>query len=803
MIKMAALEAISSLETSRPNVKRGLQRFGRALPFSEMLQTHFRSGGALQPSIGVTCSDGARRNEWLRRLFVGLGIFILTCAAYFPAFAATWNIDDSILALGNRFVAQPGGIKDIWIDRHQIDYFPVTITSFWLEYRLWGPSCLGFHLTQIFLHACCALLLWVILRDLKIPGAALGALLFAVHPVNVETAAWVAEQKNTLSFLFTGLALLAFRRRGGGSGRWFYAASIALFVIALLSKTSPVAFGFILLLIGWYENGRITRRDVLAVVPFLVAALLLGAVTFRLQMHESPDSIWLARPLINRIAQAGISPWFYLYESLVPIHLATVYPELRIYHLNFWTTLPLIACIGTAGGLFWARNTRLGRPVAFALGVFILALAPVLGVANMSYLAFSPVTDHFTYLALPAITGLVAAMIAIALRRPRALALWNDRFDLMVVILMAAGIVAGEAVVFHAMGLAMFPGLAGAIIGGGAVMSGIAAGAVAVRRGVKPWRAAALGGGVGLVGIAAILFIYNLRMPPQYTFFDAVGYLPPALIALCLGVGASVRFSATRVRKRALMTSFIVAVTGTFTLLTFAQSALYANPLALWYYDADRHPSSDVAYQALGTLFQNLDDNSDALIAFRRSLQLNASSRLTWAGLGRLYAIMGDYQKSMDAYEHAGDIGEVGWCKWKLGDRSEGLKLMKGHVSLDADFARTYYHLALAFEDMNDPGNADFSFRQYLIAAPSDDKAHIEYGTFLLTYGHNADAATQFLAALDINRATPSAKALFNLGIAQTALGDAAAAQQSFAHALTIDPTLRAKMSSHPLLPIP
>src|SRR5580704_1125669 len=167
---------------------------------------------------------------------------IVTVAAYWPALTAGFVWDDDVMLTNNPLVKAADGLWRMWFTRQAVDYWPVTGTSLWLEWRLWGASAAGYHATNIALHVASAVLVWMVLRRLLIPGALLAALWFAVHPVNVESVAWIAQQKNLLAMLFFLLSVYCFLRtdpaippdfgrlyrRGAGPWYWLSLTAFAL-----------------------------------------------------------------------------------------------------------------------------------------------------------------------------------------------------------------------------------------------------------------------------------------------------------------------------------------------------------------------------------------------------------------------------------------------------------------------------------------------------------------------------------------------------------------------------------------------
>ena len=187
-----------------------------------------------------------------------LGLIVLTCLCYWPSLGGGFLWDDNALIADDPLVQSFGGLRGIWFSTIPYDYFPLTYTSFWLEWPLWGADPLGYRVVNLLLHVLSAFLLWRLLGRLRVPGAWLGALLFAVHPVNVASVAWIAERKNTLSMVFYLASVLCWVESEGGRhrARW-YAGALGFFVLAALSKSSVVMLPCILLLLVWWRRGRI------------------------------------------------------------------------------------------------------------------------------------------------------------------------------------------------------------------------------------------------------------------------------------------------------------------------------------------------------------------------------------------------------------------------------------------------------------------------------------------------------------------------------------------------------------------
>jgi protein O-mannosyl-transferase len=342
-------------------------------------------------------------------------IIVATCVAYLPVLRGAFILDDNKLLTENSLIKASDGLYRFWCSTEPQDYWPATNTSLWLEWRLWGTNPTGYHVTNLLLHIGAALLVWATLRKLAIPGAFLAALLFAVHPVNVESVAWIAQRKNTLAMVFFLLSILWYlkadiERPPGehqGVGRW-YGLSLLAFTLAMLSKGSVAILPLVLLGIAWWQRQRITKSDLAMTVPFFVVAIVFTCANIWFQKHGT-DVVIRDVSFSQRLAGAASAIWFYLAKALLPIDLVFVYPQWLIKSGQWQWWLPLLAVVIVTLLLWWRRNTWWGRPLLAAWGLFCVALVPVLGFADVGFMKYSLVADHYQYIAIVGVLALVAA----------------------------------------------------------------------------------------------------------------------------------------------------------------------------------------------------------------------------------------------------------------------------------------------------------------------------------------------------------------------------------------------------------
>ncbi|HUI08139.1 MAG TPA: tetratricopeptide repeat protein [Verrucomicrobiae bacterium] len=352
-------------------------------------------------------------------------IIVLTVVAYVPALRGGFVYDDHSLIVENPLVKASDGPYRYWFTAEAPDYRPLTWSLWWLEWRAWDGRATGYHVVNVLLHAANAVLVWAILRRLKIPGAWVAAMVFAVHPVNVATVAWISEQKNTLSMLFYALSILLYLRFDE-EDRWeWYGLSLVAGLLALLSKTAMVMLPVVLLACAWWRRGRVRRRDWLCSVPFFAASLVMALVTIVQHHRALGGGAVRTGGFAARTAAAGWIPWFYLCKALLPVNLTVIYPKWEIDATRWISYVPGVVLLGCFW-VFWLRRRSWGRPLLFGLGYFVVTLFPVLGFFDQGFYYYSLVADHWQYYS---IIGVIALAVAAGERmgariggRPRHLA---------------------------------------------------------------------------------------------------------------------------------------------------------------------------------------------------------------------------------------------------------------------------------------------------------------------------------------------------------------------------------------------
>src|SRR5205809_1365381 len=365
-------------------------------------------------------------------------LIALVFISYARVFNADFIWDDESHLTRNPCIVGPLGLKEVWTSTRAV-YYPLVLTTFWVVHKFVGLSPWPYHLLNVLLHAGSAVLLWQVLRQLNVRGAWLGAALWALHPVMVQSVAWVTELKNTQSGFFYLLSIFCFlnweeklrmtrisRIKGAEEVLvkyprnprylWF-GLSLLFFLPAILSKPSVVMLPVVLGLCVWWRKGGVYRRDIAALGPFLLISALASAWTILEQkFHAGAIGAEWAQTWPERLIIAGRAIWFYLVKLAWPYPLIFIYPRWKINSSQLIAYLPLVAAIAGLLAL-WLIRAKWSRAVFFALAYYVVSLFPVLGFFSVYFFRYSFVSDHFQYLASMGPLALAGAGIATACSR--------------------------------------------------------------------------------------------------------------------------------------------------------------------------------------------------------------------------------------------------------------------------------------------------------------------------------------------------------------------------------------------------
>ncbi len=417
---------------------------------------------AVQSAQAEPMLGGVLENEHVRRWGPSVGLALLACFFLWPSLHGVFTWDDDQWLTANPWVQSWGGLKQIWLSPAlNAQYYPLVFTTFWAEHKLWGLNGVAYHAVNLLLHVATALLIFKLLKKLKLPGGTLGAWLaatiFAIHPINVESVAWVAERKNVLCGVFFFAAMLyALKffgvidaKEGNGAAErpcWKrYAAAIILFLLAMLSKTTACVLPPAILLMIWWRRGKMTRREILLVVPFFLIAAGLGSITTWTEHGPTgtTGTEWIYSPLARAVAEhpaaattgmrlaamgqefvartliAGQAVWFYVGKIFWPYPVVQVYPRFSFDVASPALYIAPISLLLVLIILFALRRRITRGPLTAAL-FFVGALFPALGYINFYTMLYTFVADHYQYLACIGVIVLGVETLLWALRKASA-----------------------------------------------------------------------------------------------------------------------------------------------------------------------------------------------------------------------------------------------------------------------------------------------------------------------------------------------------------------------------------------------
>jgi tetratricopeptide (TPR) repeat protein len=377
------------------------------------------------------------------RLTIAAGvaaIVLATLVAYVPAIRGQFIWDDDYYVTNNVLLQNLDGLQRTWFDivpapsKYPLpQYYPMTHTSFWFEHRIWGLNPTGYHITNVLLHICNALLIWLILKRLDVPGSWAAAAIFALHPINVESVAWIAERKNVLCGFFFFSSLYIYLRYCGvilkprAAKEYFtlpddplrvYGIALLLFALALASKTIASSMPVVVLLVIWWKRGRISfKDDVVPLLPFFALGIAAGALTGWMEVHNvgARGADW-EQGLVARGLIAGRVAWFYVGKLIFPYPLIFNYPRWEIRTGDPVQWIFLLAAVAVVV-ILWTCRKQWGRGPLVAVLYYLGTLVPAMGFVNVFPMRYSFVADHFVYLSSIGLIALASAGMSRLLSR--------------------------------------------------------------------------------------------------------------------------------------------------------------------------------------------------------------------------------------------------------------------------------------------------------------------------------------------------------------------------------------------------
>ncbi|TMP94180.1 MAG: tetratricopeptide repeat protein [Verrucomicrobia bacterium] len=643
------------------------------------------------------------RRDWLWGVLLIAFVFI----AYAPVFHAGFVWDDESHLTQNPCIVGPLGLKEIWTSTRAV-YYPLVLTTFWTLHKFVGLNPLPYHILNVLMHAGSAVLLWRVLRQLGVGGAWLGAALWALHPVMVQSVAWVTELKNTQSCLFYLLSIsffLNWEEKAGvtrvvrPNNALMFGLSLACFVLATLSKPSVVMLPVVLALCVWWRRGRIGWKDAVPLAPFLLISALASAWTiWEQKFHASAIGPEWAQTWPERLIIAGRAIWFYLAKLFWPHPLIFIYPRWEIHPSQLMAYVPLLAAVVSLIFL-WLLPGKAGRAVFFAAAYYVISLFPVLGFFSVYFFRYSFVSDHFQYL---------ASMGPIALA--------------------SAGVAT----------------LARVLKGSRKLIFGTAF-CVVVVLAVLTWRQSAMYG-----DIEALWRTTLVRNPACWMAYNNLGLflyqanqIPEAMDLF----KQSLRINPDNAEAHNNLGNTLLQTGRTLEAIDQYKEALRIN-----------HNSAH-AHNNLGNVSVQTGRTSEAIDEYKQALLIDPDYADAHNNLGNVLYQTGRTSEAIDQYEQALRLNpnyadahnNLGNVLYQTGRTSEAIDQYEQALRLNPNYADAHNNLGTALFLADRPSEAIDQYEQALRINPNSSDARSNLGAALGQMGRISEAIEQFKAALRIN----------------------------------------------------
>ncbi|MBB5033879.1 tetratricopeptide repeat protein [Prosthecobacter vanneervenii] len=714
-----------------------------------------------------------------------LALLLLAFAAYYPSLNGgfVWD-DDSWTANIEPMLRDGAGLWKMWRDPTALQqYYPLSGTTFWLDFQCWGWWTLPYHVENLLLHLAAALLFWRVLVQFQVPGAWLAAAVFAVHPVMVESVAWITERKNVLSLVFFLAALLSYGRfvsfwhsEDRAAGGWrAYTAAMVFFILALLAKVTAFAFPAVLLVLCWWRRGSIRwRADVLPLLPFFAVAIAFGLGIAWLETHtvgaSGPDWDW-SWP--QRFLLAGRALWFYACKVFLPLGLSFIYPQWTPDAGSVFHWLMLVSAVGVFVVL-WLARARLGRGPLAAACLFAGTLFPVLGFMNVYGMRFSVVADHWVYVSTLPLLALMAAGLVAVMQRLQHQGLRQGLYGLLLLLLALqswrqAGQYRSMETLWRST-LEKNPGC---------WMAWNNLGNLILQQ--------------GKIDESISFFSKALELRPHYA--EAHNNLGEALLRK--GLFADYQKELDRV-----IAEFQSAVdlepwnaAGYYNLgSALLQAGKFDESISRFEKALSLKEAYDDAHNNLGVALVQKNRVDDAISHYRRALQLRPSNVEAMVNLGAALLGRGQVDEAVALYEqalklqpdHSGAHNNLGMALLQKGRAPEAMQHLQRSLELRPTNAEAHCNLAKC---LSEEGKFEAAIQHYesaLKVRPGYGDALYGLGVALSRTGHVKEAVQQYQLAVQSEPARADAR--INLGNLLLQLGDVTAAVDHLERAVELAP---------------
>ncbi|MFC1514662.1 tetratricopeptide repeat protein [Candidatus Omnitrophota bacterium] len=623
-------------------------------------------------------------------------IILLCLIIYLPSLTNGFIWDDDDYLYENPSVQASNGLKTIWFTPTTPQYYPLVFTSFWLEHKLWALNPFGYHLVNLLLHILNALLVFALVRRLYPRLAFAVALLFAVHPIQVETVAWITERKNLLGLFFFLLTFLSYLRFERTRRPKDYALALVLFGCALLSKSIAVCFAAVPILYKWWRDDRLSRRQILISLPFAAIGIASAVNTIYLELYRVGASwdTWTLAPL-QRFILSGRILVFYVYKLCLPFESIFFYPRWHIDTAQWWQWLFTLASLALIV-ILWLLRRRIGRG-GFSLFVFyIISIFPALGFITVYPMKYSFVADHFSYLSTPCLLLLLCAGIALAFDALK------RRFRIFAYVLFCLAI---AFLCFKSMALTK------------SYKDELTLWQDTVKKNPQAWMAYNnLGGAYKRKGdTARALAAYGkaTEIKPDYAkAYYNIGNLYQA-------VRMPEKAIALYKKTLTINPGFIEAYNNISTV--YYDLGRYAEAIAAAKKAIELHPAHAKAYNNLGLAYKATGRSEEAASLFKKTIDLRPDYPQAYNNLAIAYRDMGRLNEAARLFKRATELDpgyaiahhNLAATEYILGNKDKAITLFKKAIALDPDYAQGYLSLALVCFDQ----------KQYALAVEYCDQA--------------------------------------------------------------------------------
>ena len=642
--------------------------------------------------------DKSAHNKWL----VGVGVAVIIAAtvwAYVPAIRGGFIWNDDTYVSKNAVLTRAGGFWQIWSLRwkskptgqeyltgYTEQYYPLVFSSFWLESCLWGNSNpMGFHVVNVLLHIANALLIWLICRRLGFSWGLLAGAVFALHPVEVESVAWITERKNVLSGLFYLLAVLSYLRFDKSGRKLFYLGAFGCFVLALLSKTVTCTLPMVLLLLLWLRHGRIGGRDLLRMVPFIIVGASLGLFTAYYE-RNSVGAAGLEWDLEfwQRLVIAGKDVFFYSWKLLWPTNLIFIYPRWNPEHFSRWDLLWPMGVIAVGVGLWYGRKAISRAPLVAWCG-FVVSLFPALGFVDVYPFRFSFVADHFQYLGS---AFFIALVVGVGYGLYKRIGRAEVGIGLAVVVLLLLGWLSRSQAGIYKDLRSLWEDT--------------------VDKNPEAW--------IGWNNLGAVYGRLGEEARAIKAYEQAIRVNPDAAKA-----------------QRNLG-------------IRYGKAGRSGEAIAAFKRAIEIEPGYLAAYHDLGNAYNEAGRHSEAIMAYKQAIARKPDDAVGYSNLGVVYGRMGRYEEAIRAFRRAiekkKDYAEayynLGTLYSKQGKHGEAVEAFEEAIRIRPNSGEAHYNLGISYGQLEKYAEAIASFKEAIRVMPDYAPAHVHLVIGYLTVGEKS-----------------------------------------------------------------